>query len=76
METGNVNFDLDSTTAVVCESCGGRIFKDVAVLRRVSALVSPTGKEAIVPIATFCCVSCNHLNKEFDPEHSKDLRKK
>jgi hypothetical protein len=75
MENGNMNVDLSSSTTVVCESCGGRIFKDVAVLKRISALVSPTGKEAVVPIATFCCASCNHLNKEFDPDQAKELKK-
>jgi DNA-directed RNA polymerase subunit RPC12/RpoP len=63
----NINVDLHSALDVVCESCGSRLFKEVAVLKRVSALVSPTGKEMLAPIQTFACAACNHLNVEFDP---------
>jgi hypothetical protein len=36
-------------------------------MKRVSALVSPTGKEAIVPIPTFACNACGFINKQFLP---------
>jgi len=29
--------------------------------------MSPTGKELMVPVGTFACAECNHVNKEFDP---------
>ena len=63
----NINVDLQSALDVVCESCGSRVFKEVAVLKRVSPLMSPTGKEMLAPIQTFACAACNHLNIEFDP---------
>ena len=63
----NINVDLQAALDVVCESCGSRVFKEVAVLKRVSPLMSPTGKEMLAPVQTFACAACNHLNIEFDP---------
>jgi hypothetical protein len=62
-----LNVDLSSATDVVCELCACRVFDAVALIKKVSALVSPTGKEGHVPIQTFACKKCGHINKEFDP---------
>ena len=35
------------------------------MLKRLSALVSPNGQEAIVPVMAFACDSCGHINDEF-----------
>jgi hypothetical protein len=67
MENGNVNVDLSAATDVVCEKCECNTFREVAFIKKVSALISPTGKEAMVPIGTFACSSCGHVNAEFDP---------
>ncbi len=36
-------------------------------MKKVSALVSPNGKEGIVPIPTFSCVACGYVNEMFRP---------
>jgi hypothetical protein len=41
-------------------------------MKRISALVSPTGKEAIVPIPTFACNACGFINKQFLPVTLRD----
>ena len=64
---GRPNIDLSNALDVVCEVCASKQFREVAFIKRVSAILSPTGKEMVVPVATFCCASCNHVNKEFDP---------
>ena len=61
------NVDLSSATDVSCEKCGCVKFKEVAFIKRVSALISPTGKEMVVPVGTFACSDCGHVNSEFDP---------
>ena len=38
---------------------------------RVSALISPSGKEQIVPIPTFRCDDCGFINDEFRPIEGK-----
>lgn len=67
MNGQNVNVDLSAASDVSCSKCGCVTFREVAFIKRVSALVSPTGKEAMVPIGTFACSLCNHVNDEFDP---------
>lgn len=62
-----VNIDLSNAQDVTCENCGNYTFQEVVLMKRVSALVSPTGKEAIVPIPTFSCNACGFINKQFLP---------
>jgi uncharacterized Zn finger protein len=62
-----MNIDLSNAQDVTCESCGNYTFQEVVLMKRVSAIVSPTGKEAIVPIPTFACNACGFINKQFLP---------
>jgi uncharacterized Zn finger protein len=57
---------------VVCENCGGKVFKEVTMFKKLSALVSPSGKEQLVPIPVFRCDDCGHINKEFLPNLKKE----
>ncbi len=60
-----VNMDLASD--VKCEKCKGFAFSSCFLIKKISPLASPTGKEAIIPVETFACVACGHINKEFIP---------
>ena len=62
-----VNIDLSNAQDITCENCGNYTFQEVVLMKKVSALVSPTGKEAIVPIPTFSCNACGFINKQFLP---------
>lgn len=62
-----LNVDLSKAEDVVCDKCGNYTFEQVMMMKRMSALLSPTGKEAIVPIPTFACNACGHINKQFLP---------
>jgi len=59
--------DLTNATDITCENCGNLTFEEVLLMKKVSALVSPNGKEGIVPIPTFACVACGYVNKMFRP---------
>ena len=39
-------------------------------MKRISPILSPTGKEAVVPIQTFACNACGSVNAEFLPSIS------
>lgn len=67
MQDQRMNLDLTNAQDITCENCGNYTFQEVALMKRISALVSPTGKEAIVPIPTFACNACGFINKQFLP---------
>ena len=59
------NIDLTHATDIICEKCQGRGFKQTMMLKRLSALMSPSGQEAIIPVMAFACDACGHINEEF-----------
>ena len=62
-----IQLKAEDLVDIICENCGSRYFKQVNAFKRLSALVSPTGKEQIVPVPTFRCDDCGHINEEFEP---------
>ena len=60
--------DLSQTTAEVCEKCENDTFVQVFKMRKLSALLSPAGKESMIPIQAFACAKCGHVNKGFLPK--------
>ena len=58
---------LAQAESVTCESCGNHTFVGVMMMKRISPIISPTGKEAVVPIQTFACNACGFVNNEFLP---------
>ena len=70
--TSNVNVTMGDTEPFVCYDCGNAVFIPAVFLRRLSPIVSPTGKEAMIPIQVYSCGNCGKvpstLMKEFDGE--------
>ena len=60
---GQQQLDISKTDTIVCDECGNASFIQAFFLKKVSALVSPTGKEAIVPIQVFSCGNCGAIPK-------------
>ena len=63
-----MNVDFSQTTAEICESCENDTFVQVFQMRKLSALLSPTGQESMIPIQIFACAKCGHVNKGFLPK--------
>jgi hypothetical protein len=63
-----MNVDFTQTTAEVCEKCENDTFNEVLKIRKLSALLSPTGQSTMIPIKTFACIECNHINLDFLPK--------
>ena len=59
------NVDLTHAKTIECEKCQCQSFKQSMMLKKLSALVSPNGQEAIVPVMVFACEKCGHVNEEF-----------
>ena len=70
--TPQMNIDFSQTTAEVCEKCGNDTFVSAIKLRKLSALLSPHGKETMIPMQVFACAKCGHINKEFQLKEEND----
>tara|TARA_Y100000593_G_C4076966_1_gene221970 strand:- start:71 stop:286 length:216 start_codon:yes stop_codon:yes gene_type:complete len=60
-----MNIDMSQTTAEVCEKCKCEQFTRVFLMRKLSALLSPAGQESMIPMETFACAKCGHINSGF-----------
>ena len=68
-EQPQMNIDLSQTIAEVCEKCENDTFQQAFKMRKLSALLSPTGESAMLPIQIFACSKCGHINPMFLPQN-------
>jgi len=59
-----VKVDISKADTIKCEYCGNYLFIKSTVLKRLSALVSPTGEEGIIPIEIYSCGNCGRVPKD------------
>lgn len=67
MQIEKPKINLKDCETVKCENCGGIYFKEVIVLKRVSALMTGAPEDTNVPFSVTKCDSCGHVNKGFNP---------
>ena len=56
-----VQVDLRDAETIKCEDCNNYLWIQSFVLKRLSALVSPSGQEALVPIQVYSCGNCGKV---------------
>ena len=64
----NINIKPSDLTDVVCEKCGAQTFEPVFLFKKISAVLSPTGKESLIPLQVYRCTECGHINEGFLPK--------
>lgn len=64
--------DLKQTTPFFCDNCGHNVFHEAIMFRKVSALLSGTGKEGLAPIPVFACAKCGFTNDMFIPQEIRN----
>jgi len=57
--------DISQTTVVCCDECKHDVFTPAIKMRKLSALLSPHGKETMIPMQVFACAKCGHINDDF-----------
>jgi len=65
--TVKMNVDMNLATDIKCDVCEELAFRSCFLIKKISAVISPTGQETIVPVETFACNSCGHINQQFMP---------
>ena len=63
MPQKQVQIDISKADTITCDDCGNASFIQAFFLKKISALMSPTGKEAIVPMQVFSCGNCGTIPK-------------
>tara|TARA_R100000742_G_C4245474_1_gene64477 strand:+ start:36 stop:320 length:285 start_codon:yes stop_codon:yes gene_type:complete len=58
-----VKVNLNDADTMKCEYCDNTIFMKATVIKRLSAIVSPTGQEALIPIEVYSCGNCGKVPK-------------
>ena len=61
--------DFSMAETYTCEECGNDKFIVNYIIKKFSALISPTGNEMLTPIQAFACSKCGHINSDFLPEN-------
>ena len=67
-----INVDFSQTTGLECDKCKNETFQETFYIRKLSALLSPTGEESLIPVPTFACAECGNVNEGFQPKGEKD----
>ena len=65
MQQQKINIDISKADDITCEKCENLYFTPVVMVKRLSALLSPTGKEVKFPVQVFQCTSCNAITTPF-----------
>ena len=53
-----INVDPKELPSIECTKCKGKIYHQMMVLKKMSAIQSPTGKVGILPVNIIVCASC------------------
>ena len=61
----NINIDLNNVENLKCDECSNDTFTPTFIIKHLSALLSPTGQETMVPVQLFECSKCGHVNEKF-----------
>lgn len=67
---GLTQTQVENAKNIACEKCSSEIMRQAFVIKMVSALLMPDGKDTYIPVPIFCCNSCGHVNEIF----VKDLK--
>ena len=55
------SIDLSKMETMKCEQCGSSLFSISYIIKRISAIMSPTGEESIVPVQVYSCDGCSKV---------------
>ena len=56
-----VQVDLQDAETMTCLECNNKIFIQGYVIKKISAIMSPTGEEVIAPVQVFNCGNCGEM---------------
>ena len=60
-----VQVDLSKAESLKCEDCENYLFIESYLIKKISAILSPTGEEIIAPVKVFSCGNCGKVPSIF-----------
>ena len=66
--------DLSKAETMLCEQCSSSLFDITYVIKRISAIISPTGQEAVIPVQVYSCNGCGKVPDVFLKELESQLK--
>jgi uncharacterized Zn finger protein len=66
-----ITSQLHNATDTTCDECSNTNFVPVFIIKKLSALLSPTGEDMNIPLQLFQCAGCGHVNEEWLPKADK-----
>ena len=65
--------DLEKSETMKCEQCESTLFNTSYIIKRISAIISPTGQEAVIPVQVYSCDGCSKVPDIFMKELESHL---
>jgi len=56
-----VQVDLKQADTIKCAECNNYLFITSFILKKLSALMSPNGQEALIPVQVYSCGNCGKV---------------
>jgi hypothetical protein len=56
-----VQVDLKQAETIKCSDCNNYLFITSFILKKLSAIVSPNGQEALIPVQVYSCGNCGKV---------------
>ena len=60
-----VQVDLKQAETIKCSDCNNYLFITSFILKKLSAIVSPNGQEALIPVQVYSCGNCGKVAEGF-----------
>ena len=64
-QSAQVQVDLRDAETIKCSSCNNYLFITSFILKKLSAIVSPNGQEALIPVQVYSCGNCGQVAEGF-----------
>lgn len=61
----NVNIRPQDLENLKCEKCAGELFIEAHAIKKISPILSGASATQLMPMTVLVCMSCKHVNKDF-----------
>jgi len=58
---------------VGCDKCSSQCFEQTFLFKKLSAVLSPSGQETMIPLQIYRCADCGHINEIFLPKQTQPI---